>query len=299
MDWLLPTTFFFLLQSGDSQCYYLAGPGDGEDGATLEPCQQWNYSQAVYQVRHTWYHPTRHSTPKLSNFSTCKCNKFDEKKIVTFMWHSDDTFHYVFKAEFVTLAVSLKVPMGTQPTDRHVPCLPIYMPVEHGCGALRPGLLSLPPAPPGAVALLRRRPHRLAGLRAALGRRWTPRRLPSLTGRVWHGQRGGPAGSHLRRMGGCQGRRRRLHHGRQPGLQRLQDGGRAIFQLWTRSFLFHKVEGAQFEKILQFTLILPLVCKFDYPTNIASVNLVMGCSKDIFFTILTPALGVPTAMSVI
>ncbi len=36
------------------------------------------------------------------------------KKIVTFMWHSNDTFHYMFKAEFVTL-VSLKVPPGRDP----------------------------------------------------------------------------------------------------------------------------------------------------------------------------------------
>ncbi len=33
------------------------------------------------------------------------------KKIVTFMWHSNDAFHYVSKAEFVTLT-SLKVPSG-------------------------------------------------------------------------------------------------------------------------------------------------------------------------------------------
>ncbi len=32
-------------------------------------------------------------------------------KPVTFMWYSNDMFHYVFKAEFVTL-VSLKVPSG-------------------------------------------------------------------------------------------------------------------------------------------------------------------------------------------
>ncbi len=31
------------------------------------------------------------------------------KKIVTLMWHSNDMFHYMFKAEFVAL-VSLKVP---------------------------------------------------------------------------------------------------------------------------------------------------------------------------------------------
>ncbi len=33
------------------------------------------------------------------------------KKNVTFMWCSNDMFHYVFKAEFVTLS-SLKVPSG-------------------------------------------------------------------------------------------------------------------------------------------------------------------------------------------
>ena len=30
---------------------------------------------------------------------------------------------------------------------------------------------------------------------------------------------------------------------------------------------------------------------FDFPTNIASVNLVMGCSEGFFFTILTPVLA--------
>ncbi len=32
-------------------------------------------------------------------------------KTVTFMWYSNDMFHYMFKAEFVRL-VSLKVPSG-------------------------------------------------------------------------------------------------------------------------------------------------------------------------------------------
>ncbi len=35
------------------------------------------------------------------------------KKIVTFGWYSNDRFHYMFKAEFVTL-VSLKVPSGSE-----------------------------------------------------------------------------------------------------------------------------------------------------------------------------------------
>ncbi len=33
------------------------------------------------------------------------------KKNVTFMWYANDMFHYMLKAEFVTL-VSLKVPSG-------------------------------------------------------------------------------------------------------------------------------------------------------------------------------------------
>ena len=40
-------------------------------------------------------------------------NKFTNKN-VTFMWYSNDVFHYVFKAEFATL-VSLKVPSGSPP----------------------------------------------------------------------------------------------------------------------------------------------------------------------------------------
>ncbi len=34
------------------------------------------------------------------------------RKIVTFVWYSNDMFHYVFKVEFVTL-VGLKVPSGS------------------------------------------------------------------------------------------------------------------------------------------------------------------------------------------
>ncbi len=59
--------------------------------------------------------------PKLAVTSDCPTgllnsqthNKFTRKKIVPFLWHFNDMFHYMFffKAEFVTL-VSLKVPSG-------------------------------------------------------------------------------------------------------------------------------------------------------------------------------------------
>ena len=51
------------------------------------------------------------------DFLTHKRNKLT-KKIVTFMWYSNDTFHYMFKAEYVTLVI-LNVPSGsTQVTNR-------------------------------------------------------------------------------------------------------------------------------------------------------------------------------------
>ncbi len=37
---------------------------------------------------------------------------YEEKKLVRFTWYSNDRFHHMLKAEFVTLAVSLKVPSG-------------------------------------------------------------------------------------------------------------------------------------------------------------------------------------------
>ena len=40
-------------------------------------------------------------------------------KIVTFMWHSNDVSHYMFKAEFVTL-VSLKVPSGILRVEKEI-----------------------------------------------------------------------------------------------------------------------------------------------------------------------------------
>ncbi len=44
-------------------------------------------------------------------FQTYKRNKVTKKIFVTFIWPSNDTFHYMLKAEFVAL-VSLKVPSG-------------------------------------------------------------------------------------------------------------------------------------------------------------------------------------------
>ncbi len=41
------------------------------------------------------------------------------KKLVTFMWYSNDMFHDMFKAEFVT-TVSLKVPSGTVDSESEV-----------------------------------------------------------------------------------------------------------------------------------------------------------------------------------
>ena len=43
------------------------------------------------------------------------------KKIVTFIWYSYETFHYMFKAEFGTL-VSLKVPSGEGETTDFFCC---------------------------------------------------------------------------------------------------------------------------------------------------------------------------------
>ena len=53
---------------------------------------------------------TPDGTTARRHFQTCKRNKFT-KKIATFMWYSNDMFHYMFKAKFVTL-VSLKVSSG-------------------------------------------------------------------------------------------------------------------------------------------------------------------------------------------
>ncbi len=51
------------------------------------------------------------------DFKTYKCNKFTKKKIATFtMWYSNDMFHHMLKAEFVTL-VSLKVPSGSSTVE--------------------------------------------------------------------------------------------------------------------------------------------------------------------------------------
>ncbi len=62
------------------------------------------------------------------DFLTYKRNKF-MKKIVKFVWYSNDMFHYVFKAEFVTL-VSFESLVGT----------PL---VTYGAGVLRRPLLPL------------------------------------------------------------------------------------------------------------------------------------------------------------
>ncbi len=46
-------------------------------------------------------------------FKLTSITNLRKKKIVTFMWYANDMFHYMFKAELVTL-VSLKVPSGTR-----------------------------------------------------------------------------------------------------------------------------------------------------------------------------------------
>ncbi len=44
-------------------------------------------------------------------FKTYEHNKFTEEIVTFSMWYSNGIFHYMFKAEFVTL-VSKKVPSG-------------------------------------------------------------------------------------------------------------------------------------------------------------------------------------------
>ncbi len=89
-----------------SECFRLHRPVFRSQVKNSQPGVRTQWTQ------HSWFGRGRGgggSTRR--DFKTYKRNRF-VKKLVTFMWYSNDTFHCMFKAEFVTL-VSLKVPSGT------------------------------------------------------------------------------------------------------------------------------------------------------------------------------------------